>query len=69
MCCGHGSHHGGKHGSPHHGDRCACGGSSHFGPCFWTKEEKIAWLEEQLEDLRADVKTLEERIVALKGEG
>jgi hypothetical protein len=40
-----------------------------LGPFFWTKEEKFAWLEEKLEDMRTDIKTLEERIAALKKEG
>ena len=69
MCCGHTSHRCGGHGGHHHGDPCACGGQADIEPCFWTTKEKIAWLEEYLEDLKVKAKSVEERIVALKGEG
>jgi hypothetical protein len=84
MSCGHGGHHhGGRHGGPHHGGwhrghqhgcscgcggSCECGGSSHFRRRFWTKEEKIAWLEQYLADLREEAKAVEERIAAMNGE-
>ena len=68
MCCGSGSHYGGGHRGCHHNGSCACGGHADIGPCFWTKKEKIAWLEEYLEDLQAEVKSIKERITALKGE-
>lgn len=68
MCCGHESHHGGRHRGHHHGGFCACGGHFRPGPCFWTKKEKIAWLEQYLEGLREEVKAVEERIAELKGE-
>ena len=68
MCCGPESHHGaGRWGHPH-GGFCACGGPVRFGPRFWTKEEKIAWLGQYLEGLREEAKAVEERIAALKGE-
>lgn len=44
------------------------GGPFRFGPRFWTKKEKIAWLEQYLEGLREEVKAVEERIATLKGE-
>ena len=67
MCCEHEGHHG--HRRHHrHGDSCGCGGHSRLGPCFWTKVEKIAWLEQYLEGLREEAKAVEERIAALKGE-
>jgi hypothetical protein len=68
MCCGHESHHRGRHWGHHHGGSCCCGGYTRFGPRFWTKKEKIAWLEEYLEGLREEAKAVEERIAALSGE-
>jgi len=68
MCCGHESHHGGGHRGHHHSGSCACDGHADIGPCFWTKKEKIAWLEEYLKDFQDEVKSIEERIAALKGE-
>ncbi|MEW6232716.1 MAG: DUF5320 domain-containing protein [Chloroflexota bacterium] len=41
-----------------------------FGPRFrrwyWSRDEEIAWLEEYLKDLQAEVKGVEERIKELK---
>ncbi|MEE8163793.1 MAG: hypothetical protein V3T92_07320 [Anaerolineae bacterium] len=68
MCCEPESHHGGWHWGHHHGGFCACGGPFRFGPRFWTKEEKIAWLEQYLEGLREEAQAVEERIAKLKGE-
>lgn len=69
MCCGNESHHHGGHGSHHHGESCGCGGHADFGPCFWTKDEKIAKLEECLKNLQTEEKSIKERIDALKKEG
>jgi hypothetical protein len=70
MCCESKGHHGGKHGhrGHHHGGSCCCGGHSCSGPAFWTRAEKVAWLEQVLEGLREEVQAVEERIAALKGE-
>ena len=82
MACGHERQHGGGHRRHHRedscacgghrghhcGDSCTCGGHSCSGPSFWTKEEKIAWLERHLEDLQEQVQAVQERIAALKGE-
>ncbi|MFC1975306.1 hypothetical protein ACFLXQ_02780 [Chloroflexota bacterium] len=72
MCCETESHRGGRHSGHHHGCRCGCCGCgcghSRFGRTFWTKDEKIAWLEEYLEDVQAEAKAVEERIAALKKE-
>ena len=68
MCCGNESHHGGRHRGCHHSGSWASGGHVGIGPCFWSNKEKIAWLEEYLEELQADVKSIQERITALKGE-
>ena len=74
MCCEteslHGSrHHGGRH-RGHHGCDCGCGcgGHSRFERTFWTRDEKIAQIEEYLKDLQAEAKAVEERIAALKKE-
>jgi hypothetical protein len=64
MCCGTTSH----HGWGHHAAFCGCMGSTHFGPCFATREEKTAWLEKCLESLREEAKAVEERIAALNEE-
>ncbi len=64
-CCKDEKHHpGGGGGSC----SCGCGKHSHFGPAFWTKKEKIDWLQQDLDELWEEVKTVEERIDALKKE-
>ena len=68
MCCGSESHHGGGHRGHHHGGSCTCGELFGFGPRFWTKKEKIAWLEQYLEGLQEEENAVKERIAALKGE-
>ena len=70
MCCESEGHHSDKqsHHHSHHGGSCCCGGHSGFGPYFWTKEEKIAWLERYREGLQEKVKAVEDRVAALKGE-
>lgn len=59
MCCDLGSHHGGS---------CGCGCLPHSGRGFWTRDEKVAWLEEYLEGLQREAKAVEERIAAMKEE-
>ena len=71
MCCETESHHSAKHrgshfGGHHHGGSCCCTGHSRFGPCFWTKDEKIAWLEQYLESLQEEAQAVKERIAATK---
>lgn len=76
MCCGCGceSHQGAGHKGHHHsggcgcGCGCSCGGHSRFGPTFWTREEKISYLEQYLEGIQEEQKAIEERITALKQE-
>ena len=65
MCCGHTGHHGKRHG---HGSSCCCGGASHLGPVFWSKKRKLKMLEQVLENLREEVKDIEEMIEELKKE-
>jgi len=76
MCCeqeGHQEHYHdksccGEHEGHHHDGSCGCGEHSRMGPAFWTKEEKVAWLERYLVDLQKEAGAIEERIVALKNE-
>ncbi len=60
MCCGT------QHQTHHHGAFSGCGTQLPCGPCFCTKEEKVAWLEQCLEDLRLTAKHVEERITKMK---
>ncbi len=69
--CGHGDCHG-HHG---HGGECCCGPEVQ-GPAFFpfrrrflTREERIAWLEGYLEELRAEVKAVEEYLARMKSAG
>ena len=79
MCCGNKGHHGGRHGHGgdcgcghghhgHHGDDCGCGKGFRFGPCFATREEKVSWLAQYLEELQEEARAVEERIAKLKEE-
>lgn len=68
MCCGSKGHPGAGHWGHHHGGLCGCGGPSHCGSRFWTKEEGIAWLEQYLKDLGEEAKAIEERLAELKEE-
>lgn len=58
MCCT-GDSHGHRHGG------CCCTGGP-FRRRFFTKEEKLARLEEYLGDLRAEMKAVEEKIRKIK---
>lgn len=60
-CCGRGPHHAGGHHGP-----CAGGPGRHFRRHFYTREERLARLEEYLKDLQAEVKAVEELMAALK---
>ena len=69
MSCEHKhQHHKGHHCGCQRGCQCGCHGRHHAGPTFWTKAEKIAWLEEYLEELQAEAKAVQERIDALNSE-
>jgi len=50
----------------HRGSSCDCGGPFHFARRFCTKEERIACLEEYLENLQAEGRAVEERIAEMK---
>jgi len=72
MCCEHGEHQGGCG----HSYGCCCGErpgpGGHFAPGghfrrrFPTREERIAWLEEYLQELQAEAQAVEERIAKMK---
>ena len=66
---GHGRRHCGC-GQGHHGGSCGCGCGcgGGFGRRFLTKEEKIAGLQEYLENLQKEAQAVEERITELQGE-
>ena len=73
MCCGTGKHHGGRHwghhfGGRHHAGSCGCGEAFRFGRCLATKEEKVAWLEQYLQELQEEAKAIEERIAEFRKE-
>jgi hypothetical protein len=47
---------------------CGDDENTRFGPCFSTRDEKIAWLEEHLKGLQKDTKAVEERIAKMRKE-
>ena len=65
--CEHHGHHGDRgHGmASHHGGGCCCSGGF-SGRHFYTSEEMIAHLEKYLEQLKAEVKGVEEHLEQLK---
>ena len=80
--CGCGEHHHGHHDGGYRGRHrrsepygpCCCGdyGEGPRSRTFWrrfsTKEERIAWLEAYLADLRAEAQAVEEHIAEMKAE-
>lgn len=64
----HGGEFGGRgHEHHHRGGECGCGRRGPgFLRHFFTREERVAWLEEYLKALQAEAKGVEERIAALK---
>jgi hypothetical protein len=53
----------------HEGDTCGCHESFGSWPRrFWTHKEKISYLEQYLEELKEEVKAVEEHITALTDE-
>ncbi len=62
---GRGSHHCGC-GQDHHGGSCGCGCGGGFGRRFLTKEEKIAELQEYLENLQKEAQAVQEHIAKLQ---
>lgn len=69
--CEHHGHHGHQgHGmaSHHHGGGCCCSGGF-TGRHFYGREETIKHLESYLEQLRAEIKGVEEHLEHLKSTG
>ncbi len=67
--CGHGGQHGDHGCCWGEGDRprgMGCHAGMGFGRRFYTREERIARLEEYLKDLQADAKAVEERLAETK---
>jgi hypothetical protein len=52
----------------HQEDSCGCHESHSWPRRFWTQKEKISSLKQYLEELRDEVKAVEERIAALTEE-
>jgi hypothetical protein len=81
MACGCEKGHGEGHRREHHEGSCCCscghypggcccfGSHFHASPAFWTRDEKVAWLESRLEELQERAGAIQERIAALKAEG
>ena len=67
VCCNSKKNHGGCQCGCHHGSS-AQGRHSPSDRVFWTKAEKIAWLEQNLESLREEAQAIEERIGMLQAE-
>ena len=65
MCCETSTHHAPKHG---HSGSCGCGGSTCFGPAFWSKKKRIQMVEHSIECLQSKVKDLGELLQELKAE-
>lgn len=69
MCCHDSKHHCDCDETPshQHRDSCCCK-KDYEDPAFWTREEKIAWLEQQRGELQETLSALEQRIAALRAE-
>jgi hypothetical protein len=63
MCCDTKSQHGQGHKSS-----CGCGGTSCFGPAFWSKKKRIQMVENSIECLQTKVADLQELLQELKNE-
>jgi hypothetical protein len=66
MCCHESKHHCCEDQSHHHHE-CCCS-KTHSDPAFWTRDEKVAWLEQQRDELREVLDALEGRITAIRAE-
>ena len=67
MCCHESKHHSCGDQPHHHHDECCCK-NGHSDPAFWTRDEKISWLERQRNELQETLTALERRIAALREE-
>lgn len=68
MCCNTGSHHGFQRWGQQNVCFCGCDDPEYFRPRFMTKKQRIAKLEELLENLRDEAKAVEEHIAQIKKE-
>lgn len=66
MYCQTKKHHGCEGKGHHHNGSCDCDNRSHFKRRFVTKEEKVAQLEQYLEDLQKETQAVQEHIAVLK---
>ena len=56
------------HGCCHTSMACRCGHHGPFVRRFFTKEERIAWLEKYLEEVKAEMQAVEEHIARMGGQ-
>ena len=68
MCCQMEKHHGWEGQGRRHRDACDCDNRAHFKRRFLTKEEKVAGLEQYLENLQLEAQAVQEHIAVLKEE-
>jgi hypothetical protein len=68
MCCATGSHQGFQRWGHQNACFCGCDDPRHFRPRYMTRKQRIANLEEHLENLRDEVKAVEEHIAQIKKE-
>ena len=68
MCCNAGSHHGFQRTGHRNMCFCGCDDPLYFRPGFMTKKQKITRLEKHLENLREEVKAVEEHIAEIRKE-
>ena len=68
MCCCSGSHHEFQRQGRHGACFCGCDDPIYFRPRFVTKEQRINRLKQHLEDLKNEVKAVEEHIAQIKKE-
>jgi hypothetical protein len=61
-------HHGCECKGRHHRGSCDCDNRSHFKRRFLTREEKVARLEQYLENLQLEAQAVEEHIALLQAE-
>lgn len=68
MCCHTGSYHASQNWRHQHVCFCGCEGPGGLSTGWVSKKQRVAWLEEQLEDLRDKAQAVEEHILQIKKE-
>jgi len=66
MCCTGERHHGPQRWGHQHACACGCLGVEFPKPRFMTKKQRIAYLEQHLEDLQEEVTAVKEAIADIK---